>query len=112
MLSRLLPYLLAAAAAALALSEGRRAEQLQSALTDSETSLSRLVKDNQDLVLALRKQNEKVLSIKSRASAEALRAGEAAGEVIARLPSKLESDRTVLPEPKEVNEWLDSLFSH
>ena len=112
MLSRLLPYLLAAAAAALALSESRRADQAQFALTSSETSRSRLVKDNQDLVLALRKQNEKVLAIKAKASAEALKAAKAAGEVIATLPAKLESDRSVPPEPKEVNQWLDSLFSH
>lgn len=111
MLSRILPYLLAAAAAALAFSESRRADQLQSALTDSETSLSRLVTTNQDLRSALRKQNEQVLSIKAKVSAEALRAAKAAGEVIAKLPAKLESDRSVPPEPKEMNQWLDSLFS-
>lgn len=112
MLSRILPYLLAAAATALAFSESRRADQLQSALDGSERSRSLLVETNQALGRTLHKQNEKVLAIKAKASAEALKAAKAAGEVIATLPAKLESDRSVPPEPKEVNQWLDSLFSH
>ena len=112
MLSRLLPYLLALAAALLAWSESERADAISTLLENSQSSIRQLSQDNLDLKSAVDKQNEETLELKRRMSGEALAAAARASALMGTLPEKTAADHKHGAKPEEVNQWLDSLFSY
>jgi len=112
MLSRLLPYLLALAAALLAWSESERADAIGNLLENSQASVRRLSQDNLDLKAAVERQNSETLELKRRMSVEALEAAARASALMGTLPEKTAADHKHGEKPEEVNQWLDSLFSY
>jgi hypothetical protein len=112
MLSRILPYLLAASALLLALSEHQRAEAISVLLSGSQSQVRRLSEDSLALKASVDRQNAAVTGLKSRLSSEALQAAGRATQKLATLPAKLATDHQSSTQPEEMNKWLDSLFSY
>lgn len=111
MLSRVLPYALAAALGLLALSEHRSASEAREARDRYADDLDKATGANGALSAQLERQKQELDGLKQQATKAEQGANAAASSVMGTLPAALEKDRAGSSDPKDMNLWLDSLFS-
>lgn len=76
-----------------------------------ESANEALTSSNRDLYNSLTLQNEAIQSLRSVAQEQQTAATYRADTVHQSLPRKIQKDLTAGSAPKEMNQWLDSLFS-
>lgn len=105
------PYLIPVVIALFVWNLWLRIDALQGDLEQSRATISRLEASAAELKTSVVHQNEAVLALQVAAGEQEQAAARRAEQVQASLPRLIRKDQAAGTAPKEMNQWLELLFS-